>query len=824
MNSMVVNTKYVHDVREIDASDVNSFGGKATGLARMALAGIPVPPAVVIGTRGYHSFVQNGGTVIDTIAREVHDGIRHLERETGKRFASSMPPLLVSVRSGAAISMPGMMDTILNLGLDAASALEFAKTSQKPDFVLDTWVRFWRMYSETVLDLDADDLDGDIETALEVARSTPSSETFASLEAAILEHIQSQGCEASADPHRQLIEVVAAVFRSWNSPRAKAYRAHHKIPDDMGTAVTIQAMAFGNADAHSGTGVAFTRDPNTGENILYGEYLTGHQGEDLVAGTHTPIKLSDASMPRDLVDALHAHGRTLESLYRDAVDIEFTVESGSLYFLQVRAAKRTAAAAIRIATDLVQEGMISDAEGIARASQDQVLTLLKPSFEPQALKSAALLAEGLGSSPGQRSGAAVLDSDRAAEYAAEGKDVILLRPITSPQDIRGMLASNGIVTARGGALSHAAVVSRALNKPCIVGCEQMEVDVDGRRFSVDGRTYPEGTAISIDGATGKVYLGIVPVSDAAGSNDALSHYLDLADKVSGADIWTAPRSEAELLHGELGSGGIALIGLTDLVRACDLLPEFSAAVSRIAHNEQSSSETVISDIAAEASRSLFAVAGQRPVHIRLPQLGSERAKQLLPDWEALAAAQFLPLGNLPLLRALLKGISHAAATYPKVRVTVFAGGISTLDELAAFQREVAEHDELTGGLLIQNFAMLRAVLESRDFDSTSWLDVNEIIRTVHGLPSHLQQMSAIFDDYYAGNLSAANPFSKPAEFLTRAFAEAGQAAADKIGVLDAHILCDDLLLALYRAGFRRFSTSISGRNETRLKLARKERV
>lgn len=813
--------RYVLHVREIDADDPKEYGGKAVGLARMADAKIPIPPAVVIGTRSYRSFVANDGRIIDRIAKEIRDGIGRLEQETGKKFAGSMPPLLVSVRSGAAISMPGMMDTILNLGLNAQTALEFARSSGKPEFVLDTWTRFWRMYVETVLDLDGDELGEDIEEALEAGTNDPSARTFDALESAILSHIRKMGCEVSADPYDQLIETVAAVFRSWNSPRAKAYRKHHNIPDDLGTAVTIQAMVFGNADNNSGTGVAFTRDPNTGEKVLYGEYLTGHQGEDLVAGTHTPIKLTDAAMPKALVESLEAHGATLESLYRDAVDIEFTVESGTLYFLQVRAAKRTAAAAIKIATDLVQEGLVSEQEGIRRASLDQVLTLLKPSFDPEELAAAKLLAEGLGSSPGQSSGVAVLDSDRAADRAAGGEEVILLRPITSPQDIRGMLSSNGIVTARGGALSHAAVVSRALDKPCIVGCEGIAIDLEKRTFAIAGETFEEGTPISIDGGTGKVYAGIVPVTAMASSDEALANYLNLADRISGADIWSGLRSEAELQHGEFGEGGgFALIGLTDLVRAKDRLSDFSKAISLIARDESHDSQHVISEITAQATLPLLEKADGRPVHIRLPQLGSERARELLPNWEDLAAAQFLPLGNLPLLRALLSGISSAANKSNSAAVTVFSGGIATLSEFDAFQREVAVHTNLDAGLLVQNFAMLQALLGDGPRIGDAWLDVNEIIRTVHGLPAHLQQMSAVFEQYCGGDLPEMNPFCKLAAFLEEAFLQAGRIGGPRLGVLDGHALYDDLVRVLYEAGFRRFSTSLSGRNEARLKLAK----
>jgi pyruvate,orthophosphate dikinase len=336
---------YVHDIADVDFDDARSFGGKATGLAKMARIGIPIPPAFVVGTNGFHHFRSQGGRVDADLMGEVDGALRRLENLSGKTFAGAEQPLLVSVRSGAAISMPGMMDTILNLGLDARSAHQLAQTTGKPEFAIDTWMRFWRMFTDTVLNLDPDELTASVAECAGRVRSAVTRDAFDALENAILTHIADSGEEASSDPHVQLERTIEAVFRSWDSARAKAYRAHHGIADDLGTAVTVQAMVFGNADARSGSGVAFTRNPNDGENSLYGEYLVGRQGEDLVSGTYTPIDLSDPqALEKPLRDALIRYGKKLEKLYRDAVDIEFTVEAGELYLLQVRPAKRTAAA------------------------------------------------------------------------------------------------------------------------------------------------------------------------------------------------------------------------------------------------------------------------------------------------------------------------------------------------------------------------------------------------------------------------------------------------------------------------------------------------
>lgn len=821
MNELSISGRFVREIEEIDADDVVTYGGKAAGLARMVRAGIPIPPAIVIGTDAFHAFQAEGGRVSAQMQAEIRRSLASVERKTGRRFASDTDPLMVSVRSGAAVSMPGMMDTILNLGLTATSALSLARKTGKVAFVLDSWARFWRMYAETVLDLDADDLASAVRDDVDRAGSDPSEASFAELEAAILDHLRGEGAKVSTDPHDHLIETVAAVFRSWNSPRAKAYRKHHRISDDLGTAVTIQAMVFGNADRNSGTGVAFTRDPNDGARTLYGEYLVGHQGEDLVAGTHTPIKLSDAAMPTEIADALSRHGHTLERIYRDAVDIEFTMESGTLYMLQVRAAKRTAAAAVRIAADLVDEGMIEPEEAVKRASYEQILQLLKPSFDAEKLAVAPLLAQGLGSSPGQTSGAVVLDSDTAVECAERGEDVVLFRPITSPQDIRGMLSANGIVTARGGALSHAAVVSRALDKPCIVGCEAISVDVDRRCFTIGGRVFPEGTFVSIDGADGKIYEGIVPIRAAVGQGASLRRFLDMADGLSESEIWFAPRGDAEIASaGASGADGIGLLSLTDLVMSRGTIEEFTRSISEFT---QDAVPHAVSDrvrtIVREACRHLFAQAPSGPIQLRLPQLRSERARDLISDWEDIPATQFLPLGNRALNGAMLRGIAEACGDGDRDRVTIFAGGITGLVEFEAFQKDVRDAAALRAGLLVQNAILLSRLADLGGHDAPVWIDPNEIIRSAYGYPMHVMQMPSVLDEYCEQGLARANPFRKPADSIARGLRSIG-GRTFAAGVVGSGGISDELLSFLHGAGYRRFSSPPGAADILRVKLAR----
>lgn len=822
MNDTRIKGLYVHGIDEIDPDDVTSYGGKAVGLARMALAGIPIPPAIVIGTNAFHAFQSDGGRVSQSIEAEIRKGLTALERNTGRCFASAEHPLMVSVRSGAAISMPGMMDTILNLGLTAISAFRFARSTGKVGFVLDSWLRFWRMYAETVLDLDADELVDSIRGQADQAANTPSEQAFIDLEQAILDHFSNQGLDISQDPHDQLIQTVAAVFRSWDSPRAKAYRKHHQISDDLGTAVTIQAMVFGNVDDNSGTGVAFTRDPNDGTKTLYGEYLVGHQGEDLVAGTHTPIKLSDAAMPAAISDALLRHGETLERIYSDAVDIEFTVESGTLYLLQVRAAKRTAAAAVRIASDLVEEGLIPAEDGVRRASFEQIVKLLKPSFDPEKLAAAPLLAQGLGSSPGQASGAVVLDSDVAVEHAERGENVVLLRPITSPQDIRGMLSANGIVTVRGGALSHAAVVSRALDKPCIVGCDAISVDLDNRRFTVGGRVFEEGTLVSIDGSDGKVYEGVVPIRIAAGHDASLKRFLDMADRLSGAEIWLAPRGDVETGHAARAAAeGIGLLSLTDLVMARGSLDSFTRNISLL--TQEGGQESVIGKIRAivrDACSHLLSQVREGPVHLRLPQLGSERARDLISNWDDIPATQFLPLGNRHLNRAMLEGISESCGSEDRRRVRIFSGGITGLMEFEAFRSSVQNDAGLVAGLLVQNVILLARVAEAGPAGTATWLDPNEIIRTAYGYPTHVMQMPSVLDEYCGQGFTRANPFRKPPDLIARNLGLIGSHVNDDVGILGAGSIGDEFLSLLHGAGYRRFSSSPSVADILRVKLAR----
>jgi len=823
---------FVHAVEDIDGHDAARFGGKATGLARMAAAGIPVPPAFVIGTDGYRAFRAGGALPADMVAQTEH-ALAALEAKTGRQFAGDAGaggdvavPLLVSVRSGAQVSMPGMMDTVLNLGITCGGAAALASETGNPAFAVDTWVRFWRMFAEIVLGLDGDLVAAAAQPHLDGARADPSAQRFAAMQDAVLAAIADEGVtDVRADPHWQLQRAIAAVFESWDSRRARAYRAHHQIADDLGTAVTVQAMVFGNFDERSGSGVAFTRNPNTGVAELYGEFLTGRQGEDLVAGTATPTPLS---APCGLRDAhrreLAEHGALLEAMYGDAVDIEFTVEGERLYFLQVRPAKRTAEAAVRIAAELVDEGLIGQSVALQKVSVEQFKKLLRPAFEPAALVQARMLVQGIGASPGHAYGIAVLDADRAATVAAAGERVVLLRPTTSPQDIRGMLASQAIVTARGGALSHAAVVSRALDVPCVVGCEALEFDLAARSFRVGDVLLQEGAPLSVDGATGKVYSGLLPLEPASRAGEHIERLLAWADGCSGALFWASGITGADagkaLRHAPSGFGVIAL---TDLLIAAGTLDQLIDAVNDLGQQpDRKTTQDRLTCLSYEASRRLLLEAAGTPVDLRLPNLGSPRAQRLIGTWAALAPRLFLPLGLKGLYVPLLRGIADAARETGHAQLTPLVPGINGRGELEAFRAAAAALGIPQVGAVLQSPAAIADAAAMAPAASVLWIDVRELIRTYYGYPSALSFGDDVFESYVNDGYLGHNPRTALGPHLGQALRQIVVATAGLPGLrLGAE--CGDgaalsLVDDLYRAGLRSFSVPTGGLAAVRLAL------
>ncbi|MGC7879145.1 pyruvate, phosphate dikinase, partial [Desulforudis sp. 1190] len=507
--------KYVYLFEEGNARMKGLLGGKGANLAEMTNIGLPVPPGFIITTEACKDFVSLGEQLPPGIEEQVRAKVAELETKVGKRFGDAVNPLLVSVRSGAPISMPGMMDTVLNLGLNDVTVEALAAKSGDRRFALDCYRRFIHMFGDVVLGVEH----FQFESILQAQKDRRGVQYDNQLTADDWEEVvkrykklveEEKKKPFPQDPYEQLFLAIMAVFKSWNVDRAVVYRKVHKIPDDLGTAVNVQTMVFGNMGDDSGSGVAFTRNPSTGENKLYGEFLTNAQGEDVVAGIRTPKPI--AALAEEMPEVYKQFAdvcRLLEKHYREMQDIEFTVESSRLYILQTRTGKRTAQAAITIAVDMVGEGLITRDEALLRVQPQQLDQLLHRRIDPSAELN--VIARGLPASPGSASGEAVFDADLAEKLAATGKKVILVRTETTPDDIHGIVAAQGILTSRGGMTSHAAVVARGMGKPCVCGCEAIRINPSSPEFQVNDLVVRQGDVISIDGTTGRVILGGVPM-------------------------------------------------------------------------------------------------------------------------------------------------------------------------------------------------------------------------------------------------------------------------------------------------------------------------
>ncbi|HWA80607.1 MAG TPA: pyruvate, phosphate dikinase, partial [Acetobacteraceae bacterium] len=520
----------------------NLLGGKGANLAEMASIGLPVPPGFTITTEVCSVYYRNDRQYPDELQADVAAAMRRMEEATGRRFGDRRQPLLVSVRSGARASMPGMMDTVLNLGLNDATVEGLGASANDARFAWDSYRRFIQMYGNVVLDVDHHRFEEILEHVREDVGASADPELTAQdwhrVVAAYKDLVEAEtGRPFPQDPEEQLWGAIGAVFGSWMNPRAITYRRLHEIPADWGTAVNVQAMVFGNMGEDCATGVCFTRDPSTGENVFFGEYLVNAQGEDVVAGIRTPAPLSKARAKeneRSMEEALPAAYRelcavreTLERHYRDMQDIEFTIERGRLYLLQTRNGKRTAAASLRIAVEMAKEGLIEKSEAVLRVDPANLDQLLHPTLDPNAPRT--LLSRGLPASPGAASGAVVFSADEAEMRAARGEAVVLVRIETSPEDIHGMHAAKGVLTTRGGMTSHAAVVARGMGRPCVAGAGGITVDYGAQTLSAGGITVREGETITLDGATGEVFVGTVAMVEPALSSDFVT-LMEWADR------------------------------------------------------------------------------------------------------------------------------------------------------------------------------------------------------------------------------------------------------------------------------------------------------
>ena len=556
--------KYCYLFTEGNAKMRELLGGKGANLAEMTNIGLPVPQGFTITTEACTQYYEDGRQINAEIMAEIMEYIEKMEKITGKKFGDHENPLLVSVRSGARASMPGMMDTILNLGLNEDVVDVIAKKSNNPRWAWDCYRRFIQMYSDVVMEVGKKYF----EQLIDAMKAKKGVTQDVELDAADLKELAMQfkaeykakiGEEFPTDPKEQLVGAIKAVFRSWDNPRANVYRRDNDIPYSWGTAVNVQSMAFGNMGDDCGTGVAFTRDPATGEKKLMGEFLTNAQGEDVVAGVRTPMPIAEMAQKfPEAYDEFVKVCNILEDHYRDMQDMEFTVEHGKLYMLQCRNGKRTAPAALKIACDLVDEGMISEQQAVAMIDPRNLDTLLHPQFDPKALKATEPVGKALPASPGAACGKIVFNAEDAKEWAARGEKVVLVRLETSPEDIEGMKAAQGILTVRGGMTSHAAVVARGMGKCCVSGCGEINMDEANKQFTLAGKTYHEGDWLSLDGSTGSIYDGAMPTVDASVGGD-FGRIMAWADKFRRLQV----RTNADTPHDaakarELGAQGIGL--------------------------------------------------------------------------------------------------------------------------------------------------------------------------------------------------------------------------------------------------------------------------
>ena len=673
--------KYVYLFSEGNANMRELLGGKGANLAEMTGLGLPVPQGFTITTEACTQYYEDGQKINDEIQAQIMEYIEKMEKITGKKFGDKENPLLVSVRSGARASMPGMMDTILNLGLNEEVVEVIAKQSNNPRWAWDCYRRFIQMYSDVVMEVGKKYFEQLIDAMKEKKGVTQDVE----LDADDLKELATQfkaeykakiGKDFPSDPTEQLMGAIKAVFRSWDNPRANVYRRDNDIPYSWGTAVNVQSMAFGNMGDDCGTGVAFTRDPATGAKGLFGEFLTNAQGEDVVAGVRTPMKI--AEMEQKFPEAFAEFKKVceiLENHYRDMQDMEFTVEHGKLYMLQTRNGKRTAQAALKIACDLVDEGMRTEEEAVLMIDPRNLDTLLHPKFDAKALKSATPVGKGLGASPGAACGKIVFTADDAEAWKARGEKVVLVRLETSPEDITGMKASQGILTVRGGMTSHAAVVARGMGTCCVSGCSEIKMDEENKQFELAGKVYHEGDYISIDGSTGNIYDGVIPTVDATIAGE-FGRIMAWADKYRVLKVRTnadTPRDAKKAF--ELGAEGIGLCRTEHMFFEADRIAAFREMICADNVEQREAALDKILPIQQKDFEELYEAMEGKPVTIRFldPPL-HEFVPTEEADIEALAKAQGKTVADIKNIIASLHEFNpmmghrgcRLAVTYPEI--------------------------------------------------------------------------------------------------------------------------------------------------------------
>ena len=614
--------KWVYLFREGNADMRNLLGGKGANLAEMTNLGLPIPPGFTVTTEACTDYYNHGRSISEEIQIQIFDALALLEEKLGKKFGDTENPLLVSVRSGARASMPGMMDTILNLGLTDISVEGFAKRTGNPRFAYDSYRRFIQMFSDVVMEVPKSLFERVIDEIKEDRKVHFDTELTAEDLKEVIRRFkeiykEKMGEEFPQEPRVQLMEAVKAVFRSWDNERAIVYRRMNDIPGDWGTAVNVQSMVFGNMGKTSGTGVAFTRNPSTGAKGIYGEYLINAQGEDVVAGIRTPQPITrlEEDLPECYEEFLKIANR-LEEHYRDMQDMEFTIEDGKLYFLQTRNGKRTAQAALQIACDLVDEGMITPQEAVSRIEAKSLDQLLHPAFDPDALKKGTVMGQALPASPGAAAGKIYFTAEEAKEAHETGERVILVRLETSPEDIEGMHAAEGILTVRGGMTSHAAVVARGMGTACISGCGDIVIDEKKKQFTLGGKTYFEGDYISLDGSTGKIYDGDIQTQEASISGN-FGRIMSWADSFRKLRVRTNADTPADAANAvRLGAEGIGLCRTEHMFFEAERIPKIRKMIlSKTVEEREKALEELIPFQKGDF-KALYEVMEGKPVTIR----------------------------------------------------------------------------------------------------------------------------------------------------------------------------------------------------------------
>ena len=830
--------KYVYLFSEGDASMRNILGGKGANLAEMTRMGFPVPQGFTVSTEACTKYYEDGQKISDEILEQIYAALAETEKIVGKKFGDLENPFLVSVRSGARASMPGMMDTILNLGLNDIAVQGLAKKTNNERFAYDSYRRFIQMFSDVVMELSKKRFEEIIDEMKEERGITFDTEFSTEDLKEMVEKFKAfykseKGEDFPQDPKVQMIESIKAVFRSWDNPRANVYRRMNDIPYSWGTAVNVQAMVFGNMGETSGTGVAFTRNPSTGEKKLYGEYLINAQGEDVVAGVRTPNPI--AQLENDMPEVYKEFteiATKLENHYRDMQDMEYTIEEGKLYMLQTRNGKRTAASAIKIAVDLVNEGMLTKEEAILKVEPKQLDSLLHPTFVQDELKKADVFVKGLAASPGAACGKVYFTAEDCVEAVQRGEKVVLVRLETSPEDIEGMDAAEGILTSRGGMTSHAAVVARGMGTRCVAGCGDVKVDYDNSCFYVNDTKVSEGDYISLDGSTGNVYLGQIPTEEAKLAGD-FETFMGWADEIRTLKVYTNADTPRDAKHAvEFGAQGIGLCRTEHMFFAEDRIAAIREMIVSKTVEQRKAALDKLLPMQRGDFEELYRVMGDRPVTVRLldPPL-HEFVPHTDEEIKDLAKEMGLEFADL---KATVEGLKEfnpmlghrgcrLAVTYPEIAemqaraimeaaVACNKDGLNVVPEIMI--PLVGEVKELK---YVKSFVVETAkkVLEENnmdfDFEVGTMIEVPRAALTAGEIAKEaeffsfgtndLTQMTfgfsrddagAFLNDYYEKKIFESDPFAKLDQIgvgkLVRMAAEAGREARPeiKLGICGEH--------------------------------------